>query len=962
MGLVTSEHPENHRTLLEREAELASIDRALEGAAAGSGRVLLLEGAAGVGKSTLAAAAQRAASERGFAVAAARATDIAQPFPYGVALQLFGPFVSDLDEDTLQQLFHGSARFSRSLFFEPQGEDDLSDPQGLAHNHGLYWLGANLSEQRPMLLVVDDAHWSDAASMRFLLYLSHRIESDSIVLIICSRPGEQDAAAIMNQLRTHPSAHELRPRPLSVAGTIALLESWGYETADDETADLVHGLTGGNPFSIRQLMEQLKERGTSTLIHDEIVGLSPTNVERSVSERLGKLGPHATALAHAIAVLGYDATLEHARELAGLSAEGTEEALTGLIEAEIIQEGPLLEFVHPLISSAVYDTIPKDERPQRHSAVAMLLLQQGEAIEKVASHLLLGDVENDGISHVFLRDAGKLAMKKGSPESAVMFFHRALASTNDPQDKAEVLAELAEAEAMTDPGSALEHLQEAVTLKDDPLERAHVYRRIGHVLYGLGQPAEAARFFKTALSELEDENSQLGIELSTDYISVARLDLSLRPQALAVFEELRARDVVKTDPPRRFLIEIAAALIRDGDDHREAIKTLKRGIPSLQQPLEENADGSLLPPLVTCLGWVDELDLAIQINNASIEDARQRGSIMAFATGQCFAAMALFRTGQVDEAIASAQSAIEAEQYGWGVASHLAKAWLAHALIDRNELDEADQVIAQALANPKIESSIQKMFVLEALARLRVFQSRPEEARAAALEAKQLATAFGTENPAIVSWRIPLSQSLAALGDRSTAVEIADEDVALSRRFGAPSFLARGLRNRGLLDEGKTGLDLLEEAIAVANGSAAVLTRAWAQLEFGRALTKVGDLPKARAALAEALRIADLCGSRIVEEIARKALLEAGARPRRKEVTGLGSLTPSERRIVELAATGMSNREIAEAQFVTVKAVEWHLNHAYRKLGIKSRAHLPRLIAESEGAWKKEATPKNRPR
>jgi DNA-binding CsgD family transcriptional regulator len=162
-----------------------------------------------------------------------------------------------------------------------------------------------------------------------------------------------------------------------------------------------------------------------------------------------------------------------------------------------------------------------------------------------------------------------------------------------------------------------------------------------------------------------------------------------------------------------------------------------------------------------------------------------------------------------------------------------------------------------------------------------------------------------------------------------------------ARAWGAPRAIGIELRSAGLAEGGETGLALLRDAVSVLEGSGATLELARALVELGAALRRGGERAAARDPLARGLELAVGCGAEPLAEQARVELAAAGARPRGVTRTGADALTPSERRIAELAAQGMTNSEIAQALFVTVKTVETHLRGAYRKLSISGRAGLP---------------------
>ena len=212
----------------------------------------------------------------------------------------------------------------------------------------------------------------------------------------------------------------------------------------------------------------------------------------------------------------------------------------------------------------------------------------------------------------------------------------------------------------------------------------------------------------------------------------------------------------------------------------------------------------------------------------------------------------------------------------------------------------------------------------------------------------QRTEAFGGRNPALFAWRSLAALALLGLGRVDEARRYAAEELALSRRWGAPRALGRSLVAAGLAEGGDTGTAFLREAVAVLEQSEVRFEHARALVELGAALRRGNHRSEAREPLRRGLELATRCGAAPLAERAETELLATGARPRRVALSGVESLTPSERRVAEMAAEGDTNREIAQALFVTPKTVEVHLSSAYRKLGISSRSQLPKALAQSE--------------
>jgi DNA-binding CsgD family transcriptional regulator len=197
-----------------------------------------------------------------------------------------------------------------------------------------------------------------------------------------------------------------------------------------------------------------------------------------------------------------------------------------------------------------------------------------------------------------------------------------------------------------------------------------------------------------------------------------------------------------------------------------------------------------------------------------------------------------------------------------------------------------------------------------------------------------------------MAWRSQAALALLQLGRSEEAAPLAEQELALARAWGAPRALGAALRAAGLVAGGKQGLALLQEAVEVLADSPAKLEQAKARTELGAALRRANHRARARDQLRRAVELATICGASPLAARAESELLATGARPRRIALSGLESLTPSERRVAEMAAEGPTNREIAQALFVTPKTVEVHLSSVYRKLGIGSRSQLAGALSE----------------
>ena len=330
--------------LLERSDELARIESALADARMGRGRFVVVEGPAGIGKTALLTEARTAAAESGMRVLRSRATKMETNFAFGVVRQLFEPPLVEASELERADLLQAAAGVAADLLGLPGAPPDRQSSSGVdpsfAILHGLYWLCANLAAAGPLFLVVDDAHWADAASVRYLAFLLTRLEELDIALVVATRPHEVGTdAELLTRLTTDSSADVIRLAPLTRAAVVQLLEAELGRAPAPDVVDTCLRVTQGRPFLVRELVTALSEQG---------IGSGVETVGRTVRLRLLRLPEHAGRLARALAILEQSDLLQAAR-LAGLAELEAADAADLLATAGIIEPGRPLTFVHPLV-------------------------------------------------------------------------------------------------------------------------------------------------------------------------------------------------------------------------------------------------------------------------------------------------------------------------------------------------------------------------------------------------------------------------------------------------------------------------------------------------------------------------------------------------------------------------------------------------------------------------------------
>jgi DNA-binding CsgD family transcriptional regulator len=306
-----------------------------------------------------------------------------------------------------------------------------------------------------------------------------------------------------------------------------------------------------------------------------------------------------------------------------------------------------------------------------------------------------------------------------------------------------------------------------------------------------------------------------------------------------------------------------------------------------------------------------------------------------------FRGLAVAQRGDLDAAIEDLRESDELVPYlPTQQGSIYYHSYLADVLTNRGEVDQAEAELA-ALGIPEdVPRSGHMIFFLGARGWIRLARGDFEGALRDYERLGDYMDSFGMRNPALLAWRSHLALPLLALDRREEALALAREEVELARAWGAPRAIGVALRTQGLMEGGEAGIETLRESLRVLETSAAKLERARTLVDLGSALRRADERAEAREMLGRGLELAHSAGSRPLVEQAQAELESAGVRAQQPVLSGAESLTPSERRVAELAADGMQEKEIAQALFVTTRTVEVHLSNAFRKLGVRSREEL----------------------
>jgi DNA-binding CsgD family transcriptional regulator len=936
--------------LLEREAQVAALEALAEAARSGGGRFVVIEGSAGMGKTRLLAEARALAGLAGMRVLAARGGEFEGEFAYGIVRQLFEPLLASASPDLRGELLSGPAALTEPLVGASQlaPSQDARAEGSFAILHGLYWLAANVAFHRPTLLAIDDLHWADTPSLRWLLYLTRRLEGVPLLVAAGARPpeGESRDPTLVAELISDPEAAAIRPEPLGPASIAVLAHELHGLEPDEAFCAALETATGGNPLFVGAVLDAVAREGISPTAEQvrRLLEIGAQGVSRAVGLRLARLPTEALALLRAASIFGDGIELRHAAALASVEGSELGPAAAALVRLDLLRREDPLEFFHPVVRSAVYETLDVVERGSAHRLAAELLLNAGALPESAAGHLLRVAPRADSFVVSTLRQAAERSLFQGAADAAVEYLTRALEEQTDPATRAEVLVELGFAERRTNGPAAVDHLRAGLELLAKPTRRCEVALELGRALWFTDRIGDALAVFAQALDEVDlDRDPDLYELLEAELIGSAWWDPQTYPIAEARIGDVNL-DALHGGLGSEILLGTVAFYEYRLALHRErAIELARRAL----------ASGNLLASgsiafyhAVMVLARAGLLDEALSIFSQAVAQARRRGDIFNVAFMLMWRGVCQTHRGDLRAAVADLREAIDlAVAHGMLVSWPYNIGFLAHALLEQGDADEAARVIDEG--NFPEELPLDQLhlagFRLHR-GRLRIETGSPERGVEELLQVRETVRLIPFDNPSGLPWRGWAAEGLRLLDRNDEARALAQEALVHARRWGDPYAIGAALRVLGLVEGGETGIAQLREAVEVLAGSEARLEHARALVDLGAALRRANQRTEARQRLREGVDLARRVGALGLAERGNEEIAATGARPRKVLQTGLDALTASERRVAQLAAEGMSNKEIAQTLFVTIKTVEVHLSHAYRKLEISSRAQLHKAL------------------
>ena len=524
-------------TLSERERELAAVEVLLERRG-----VLVIEGRAGIGKTSLVEVACSQADGLGCEVVRARGSELEGGFAFGVVRQLFERRLAGAEPGEREALLAGPAAAVRPLLSGEVAAESARDCS-FAVLHGLYWLVANLAASRPLLIAVDDAHWADEPSLRWLAYLAPRLEGLAAGLLVALRQGDPAAfEAPLLAVRAEASA-VLRPALLSEKAVSALVRTAVGGVTSDELCAAVYAACGGNPLYLTELLRAAERDGRplAVLGPGELLAGGLEGIARAVIARVSGLGAEALGLAQALAVAGDGCELRHAAGIAGTEMGSATRLADGLVRIEVLAADDPPRFVHPVIRAALEASLGGGERDRAHRCAARLLHADAAPPGRVAAHLAGVRPAGDGWVLARLREAAQAAAGAGAPHAAAGLLGRALAEPPPPGQRAGVLREAARAEAAAGREMACAYLEEALQLVAGQRERAEVALEIAETYAALFRWVDAVDVLERALAELGEADRGLAARLEGELVVCGLHDARRAGRVAPVLARLGSR-------------------------------------------------------------------------------------------------------------------------------------------------------------------------------------------------------------------------------------------------------------------------------------------------------------------------------------------------------------------------------------------------------------------------------------
>jgi DNA-binding CsgD family transcriptional regulator len=927
--------------LLDREQEMRTADRWLSEAEHGRGSAHGVEGPAGSGKTRLLEVITESASQRGFMVLRAKATALEHQFALGVVRDLFeawwpspmpgleppAPAAGEAADDAPEEGMGATWRPA-----------DLGEAV-----RDLFGLTARLARRRPLLMAVDDVQWADESSVRVLCYMASRLQGLRASLVLSWRQGEVMPGGAAEL--TFSARDRVVLSGLSEKATAELLES--HAPGSGQLAAACRAATSGMPWLVVGVCRALAEEGP--VVADSLTSLlyksPPEVISANVAQRLGALGGQAISLAEAVAVLGPSTSLRAAAALARLSLAEAAAAGDLLASRDILASSSPLAFAAPLLGSAVYQSISPARRALLHGDAATALMEAGAPPGVVADHVILGEPGGAGPLVPLLLSAAREASVAGDNAGAARYLGHALAEVPSTEPKGGILLDLGRAEARCFASAATGHLAQAMAAGVPGAARARAALELAEVWLLAGRCREAAALLRQELEAIGPDEPALAARVRAEML----ISLAAGAEGTGGFcwaDELQPAAGGPAAAPATVAASVLGASMHGAPCQGTgplAEALLGQGAAFMDDVLGAG------PALVFFFGLQVGgcAEQTVGALDPALVAARRSGSLAAEAAVLIARGQVLAYRGALAYAEAEARGALALTRAeGAGLFRAMARACLLEVLLDQGRLEDAGAEVTELAPHVGEGSHLGQCLLALGRGRLRAALGDLPGALADLLGAGRRLAGAGWRTPGL-PWRSQAALVAHALGRDIEAARLVEEELALATELGAPPPISAALRARALVSGPTHQVQLLVDAVELLRGTPCVLQLALTLCDLGSAYRRAGARNTARARLQEGLQLAHECGAFGLCQRARGELVLLGARPRRHAVTGVDALTARERQVSQLAAEGLTNRQIAMTMSVSAYTIEYHLTNAFRKLGIARRTGLNDLLADA---------------
>ncbi|MFE9631884.1 AAA family ATPase [Streptomyces sp. NPDC006463] len=903
--------------------EIGELLPALEAAEAGHPGLALVEGAMGMGRTTLLDRLARHGQARAMTVLRAQCGSREQAFNFGVVRQLFRslPSTGHIDKPP-------SADWLFGVF------------EGLHHEV------TRIAERAPLLMVVDDFHYSDPQSAQWIDFLARRLRDAPILVVLSTNPDIPSAQQELTaELALHPQGHSTTLGPLSAADVAELTGTVLEHDPDDDFVQYCLRLSGGNPKLLTLLLREFTRSGVTPTTGDlsraadaaaaVMASVLPTWLEPHSSE--------LSAVAGMTAVLGEEADPRLTQRLTGMSDRAITSALAALGRIGLLHKTGSRRFFHPLVRAALASDLPVSERSDIHARAAQLLYTNSAPHHQVARHIVASESPCEQWQLEVLRAAADDASARGATDEAITYLRHAAHATPSVPERAALLVELGTLEASMGLPSSVQHLGEGIGLTEDHALQTRAIPLLAEELVQCGQARRAVDLLDMLTAETEPQDTETLHRLwGQRAVSAVAAGLPAQiPPHTTVPTELSG-----ATPGERVLLAAHALQMSMGTGTAdEAAGCAERALRAFDAGRETLWAATLA---IGTLRHAGRLELAGQW-------AETIGGFGLKGQPLPIRAVLLAELSQIRLHLDDLPGALAAGEEGLRLlpGPHPYGAFVAAAamapLIENGQLDAARRIADDRRFRNSPENWLRPYF-LAVRAQLRASEGQDQSALHDLEHCGRLLSQYGGDNPGRIDWRSRAALLHRKQGQDEEAQRLCDEELVLARRWGAPVTLAKSLRSAALAGPRAESLDLLEESVALLENTADRLELVKSLIAQGTALHRADRTEAAREKLRRALGLAQAGSARRAAEEAYQKLVATGARPRRFSQVGPRALTTGQRRVAELALMGLSNEEIARRLYVTQRTVEFHLTHTYRKLGINSRTDLVRTLGSSLAA------------